>query len=212
MFAVRSAHALQPPQPSQPGPLAVHATRALPAAHVLPHPARTPRSASHGPPFDSAVRGGVQPAAELRHVQRHGHELHVQRALRACPSPPSLHSRALLPCMPPVRCRRPTSSRPRPTPRPASHAPPFDSAVRVSVQPAAELRHVQRHRHEQHVRGALRAWPIAPAAIAVGPSPRACAARALPPANALPPPGPHLALHRTPSFRLGRVRGRSTSR
>ena len=37
-------------------------------------------------------------------------------------SPPSLHSRALTPCMPLVRCRRPMSSRLRPTPHPASYA------------------------------------------------------------------------------------------
>ena len=37
-------------------------------------------------------------------------------------SPPSLQSRALSPCMPLVRCRRPTLSRPRPTPHSASYA------------------------------------------------------------------------------------------
>ena len=47
------------------------------------------------PPFDSAVRVGVRPAAELRHVQGHNHEQHVQRALCACPSPrPSVEPRA----------------------------------------------------------------------------------------------------------------------
>eukprot|EP00964_Phaeocystis_antarctica_P045978 scaffold26514_cov53-Phaeocystis_antarctica.AAC.1 len=46
----------------------------------------------------SAGRGRVQPAAELRHVQRHGHELHVRRALTSsCPaanlqSSPLLHA------------------------------------------------------------------------------------------------------------------------
>ena len=37
-------------------------------------------------------------------------------------APPSLHSQALSPCMPLVRCRRPTPSRLRPTPRLASYA------------------------------------------------------------------------------------------
>ena len=37
-------------------------------------------------------------------------------------------------------------------------------------------------------------------------------ARALPPTHALSPPGPYLAPHRTPSFRLGSGRRRSTSR
>ena len=37
-------------------------------------------------------------------------------------APLSLHSRALSPCMPLVRCHRPTPSHPRPAPRPASYA------------------------------------------------------------------------------------------
>eukprot|EP00964_Phaeocystis_antarctica_P060558 scaffold36116_cov58-Phaeocystis_antarctica.AAC.2 len=37
--------------------------------------------------------------------------------------------------------------------------PPFDSAERVSVQPAAEFRHVERHKYGQDVSGALRACP-----------------------------------------------------
>ena len=70
-------------------------------------------------------------------------------------SPPSLHSRALSPCMPLVRCRRPTPSR-----LPAHTSLrivrlAFDSAARVGVQPAAELRHVQRHEHVPDVPGAL---------------------------------------------------------
>eukprot|EP00964_Phaeocystis_antarctica_P006283 scaffold3424_cov51-Phaeocystis_antarctica.AAC.1 len=46
----------------------------------------------------SAVRVGVQSAAELRHLQGHGHERHVLRALLpACPAPnlqlsPPLHA------------------------------------------------------------------------------------------------------------------------
>eukprot|EP00964_Phaeocystis_antarctica_P010139 scaffold5552_cov52-Phaeocystis_antarctica.AAC.4 len=37
----------------------------------------------------SAVRVGVQPAAELRHLQRHEHVRHVQRALLPLPCPQS---------------------------------------------------------------------------------------------------------------------------
>ena len=155
-------------------------------------------------------------------------------------SPPSLHSRALSPCMPLVRCRRPTPYRPRPPPRSASYAllstrqgalafnqplslafdtssvtdmsymfsvrarsacalppsqapvgpspsaplpPPLStpsrlptrtstrpacapsfrlSAVCESVQPAAELRHVQRHKHVGHVPRALAACTLPP--------------------------------------------------
>ena len=36
---------------------------------------------------------------------------------------------------------------------------PFDSAERIGVQPAAEPRHLQRHRHGGHVSGALRPCP-----------------------------------------------------
>ena len=38
------------------------------------------------PPFDSAARVGVQPEAELRHVQGHNHEQHAQRARAPAPS------------------------------------------------------------------------------------------------------------------------------
>eukprot|EP00964_Phaeocystis_antarctica_P104650 scaffold69773_cov45-Phaeocystis_antarctica.AAC.1 len=53
------------------------------------------------------------------------------------------------------RCRA-VSSASQPARRPAPHMPSFRlSAVRVGVQPAAELRHLQRHEHAIHVRGAL---------------------------------------------------------
>ena len=103
-----------------------------------------------------AGRVGVEPAAELRHVQRPTHGLHVQGALRACPAS-SLHSWAL-----PAHCLRrghPTPSS-LPTPMlPLFLCTPLDSAGRVDVQPAAELRHLQRHNHDVHVSGALRACP-----------------------------------------------------
>eukprot|EP00964_Phaeocystis_antarctica_P074639 scaffold45948_cov58-Phaeocystis_antarctica.AAC.1 len=37
-------------------------------------------------PLDSAASGCFQPAAELRHLQRHRHELHVRGALPPSPS------------------------------------------------------------------------------------------------------------------------------
>eukprot|EP00964_Phaeocystis_antarctica_P017044 scaffold9391_cov52-Phaeocystis_antarctica.AAC.1 len=49
----------------------------------------------------------------------------------------------------------------------------------------------------------------APPALKAGPSSRACRVCA---AAGPPPPGRHLAPRRTPSFRLGRARRRSTSR
>ena len=42
---------------------------------------------------------------------------------------------------------------------------PFDSAVRVSVQPAAQLRYVQGHDHAQHVLRARSARALAPKAL-----------------------------------------------
>ena len=133
MFCVRSPRVPWPPAFSRAFP--VHTPLAPPPLHAASRPA-PPRPASHTPAFDSAARYGFQPAAELRLVQRHEHGLHVLRALRACPAS-SLYS-----SVEPARClrRRP----PTPSRLPARMSPhflsfPFDSAERVSVQPAAEL-------------------------------------------------------------------------
>ena len=177
----------------------MHAARALPPAHVLAPPAHTSLRIVC-PPFDWAGRVGVQPVAQLRHVQRHGHGLHVLRALRACPSPLSLHSRALIPCMLLVRCRRPTSSRPRPTPRPASHAllstrqvaSAFNQPLSFDTSSVATMYRMFLVRS---------AHTSAPQPSQPGPLP-VHAARALPPAYA----------QRLPCFRLGRTRWHSISR
>ena len=109
------------------------------------------------PPFDSAVRVGVQPAADSRHVQRHNHVPHVSGALCAR----AMH---LIPSFCPFRLRM---------------CPPFDSAGRFGVQPTADDRHFQRHIHEPHAFGALRACTPDPQ---LGPSPAfTCAAVAPPP-------------------------------
>ena len=170
----------------------------------------------------SAASVGVQPATELRHVQRHRHEQHVSSALRAC-LPAASMTRPSLRAACAADARHPPAS--RPACRPSSHAflstrqlayafnqplsfvtssvtnmefmftvrsaravpaastvrscqqppqlghpsacaaaaqrprashplflcLPLDSAERVGVQPAAELRHVQRHKHGRHV-------------------------------------------------------------
>ena len=90
----------------------------------------------------------------------------------------------------PARCSRPR--RPTPSRLPASMALlilcfPFHSAGSDGIQPAAELRHVQRHKHAVHVPGALRACPALMQPPQLGPG---CTLLAPPPPTALPPPGP----------------------
>ena len=114
------------PQPSQPGPLAVHAARALPPAHALPPPAHTSLRIVR-PPFDSAGRVGVQPAAELRHLQRHGHGLHVLRALLPVPCPQSAVESLLHAACAAVVRRLPGRTSPR------TVCPPFDSRQYASA-------------------------------------------------------------------------------
>ena len=121
MFYVRSARALCPPQSSS-WPLPLHAA----CAATAPTPSRLPLRTSTRfvcPAFDLAARGCVQPAAQLRHLQRHRHEVHVCGALRACPLPPQPSSRAL-PMRAACAATAPTPSRlpSRRAPRPASYA------------------------------------------------------------------------------------------
>ena len=115
MFYVRSAARTLPPQPPSRGFSAC--APLVPAA--APRPLAPPPSGPHTSPsitrpaFDSAERGGLQSAAELRHVQRHGrgglqsaaelrhvqrhgHGLDVPGALRrACSAPLALQSRVV---------------------------------------------------------------------------------------------------------------------
>ena len=170
-------------------------------------------------PFDAAASVGVQPAAKLRHVQRHKHAIHVYGALYACPAS-SLHSWAL-----PARCLRRhryfTHSRLPARMPPLFLCTPLDSAGRVAVQPAAEPRHVQRRNHALHVSGLLRACPATNQPPHLGPPSTLLAtppllyrySTATPPLlYALPPPDPHAAPLPMHSFRLDRTRRRSTSR
>jgi len=81
---------------------------APPPAHTLAPP--SPRAADLAcPPFGWAGGVCVQPAAELRHVQRHHHGGHVSGALGPCPAPSGR------PCdgRPPrsLHLRRPTRTR-----------------------------------------------------------------------------------------------------
>ena len=116
MFYVRSSPCLAPQSAAAPS-LARCVRRGCPP----PTAPRRVHLAPHRVPFFrlSAERGGVQPATELRHLQRHRYGLHV-RAFFPVPCPP-VCSRALsctlraprsfTACCPPTRL-----------PHPASHA------------------------------------------------------------------------------------------
>eukprot|EP00964_Phaeocystis_antarctica_P010220 scaffold5611_cov48-Phaeocystis_antarctica.AAC.2 len=66
----------------------------------------------------SAGRAGVQPAAELRHLQRHNHALNVHGALLPVPCPESAVEPCPAPCLHRGRPPPPASrySAPRTTP------------------------------------------------------------------------------------------------
>ena len=153
MFRVRSALALQPSSWAVP----VHAA----CAAAAPMPSRLPL-ASRGPHLarnvcprsDSAGSVGVQPAAELQHLQRHRHELYV---LGTWPAP-TICSRGL-PCalVAPLSRAALPSAGPQTSPRIVCAL--VGAAASVDFQPAANPRHVQRHRHELDVLRALLPCP-----------------------------------------------------
>ena len=127
MFYVR---ALTPAQPSA-GRRACRLRR-----HAAPQPPPASRVAriACGLLFDSAVRDGVQPAAELGHVQRHGHGRHVLRALRAraLASKPSVGPRV---CTPSARAHTHPPPSSRHAPRPPSYALPLSTRGRAHPCP-----------------------------------------------------------------------------
>eukprot|EP00964_Phaeocystis_antarctica_P105728 scaffold70720_cov60-Phaeocystis_antarctica.AAC.2 len=177
----------------------LHAAHAAVARH-LPPPG-TLHLAPHRMPSVrlSAARVGVQPAAELRHLQRHRHGRHVLGAL--LPEPCSQSA------VEPSPARRLHRGRPPPpaTLHLAPHRmPPFLLSVeRVGVQPAAELRHLQRHGHAPDVRRALLPEPCPQSAVEPSPAHRVHRGRPPPPAA----PGTlHLFPHCMPSVGLSAVR------
>ena len=116
-------------------------------------------------------------------------------------SPPSLHSQALSPCMPLVRCRQPKPSRPRPTPRSASHAlhstrqdaSAFNQPLSFDTSSVTDMNRMF------YVRSA---HALAPPAFTAGPPRRAC--RVCTAADQCPPafrPTPRSASHALPSTR-----------
>ena len=214
MFSVRfgrPARALWPPaQALSQGPPTTPCMPLAPPHHSTPSPAPrpAPRSASHAlPPFGSAGREHVQPAAQqLRHVQGHGHDRDVWGAPRACPGPQAF-SRAFPSCMPPLAPPLPQALLPlgpHLSARTSHRMPSLRlSAASVGVQPAGELRHVHGHEHVPHVLRALRACLAPQPACRHGPALRAaCAATAPGP----PASGPTPRSHALASFRLGTVR------
>ena len=128
------------------------------------------------------------------------------------PCPPSLESGPPRACR--LRRRHPTPSRLPGRTSSRVACPPFDSAVRVGVQPAAQLRHVQGHEHEWHVLRALRACPVPQPSVRH--SQCMCAACAAAPPTPSPASRPESwsvgGSHRMHSFRLGSGRRRLTSR
>ena len=107
-------------------------SRALSPAHTLlaPRspaasrlPTRVPRTAPHVPSFRHSFRLteriGVRSAAELRHLQRHGHGRHVLRALLPVPCPESAVSPT------PARCLPPRSATAPRLPTRIPHAAPY---------------------------------------------------------------------------------------
>jgi hypothetical protein len=206
MFYVRSAHVPLAPKPFSPCmPLVCrHHITGPPASRLAP---LLPRIAC--PPFDSAARVGLQPATELRHLQRHVHELHVLRALRACPWPPSLLRVAPRACR--LSCRHhttgPPASRLAPLP-PASHALPSTRQLASAFnQPLSfDTSSVTTMYGMFQVRPAR--VPLAPSLLRVGP--HACRRCRLVPS--LPPPGTHLAPITRPPFDSRSTRTPSTSR
>ena len=93
MFRVRSSSCPAPNLQSSPVPCTLLAPRSPAAFDPPANPYTSPRRSC--PSFrPSAVRVGVQPTAELRHLQRYGHELNVPGALLPV-SCPDVCSRAL---------------------------------------------------------------------------------------------------------------------
>ena len=185
-----------------------------PARRVPPPTARSPPRTVCPACDPSAVRDGLQPAAQLGHLPRHEHERDVFRALppRALRPPTCSVTRAL----PPACCARTATARrvPPPTARspPRTVCPACDpSAERGAFNQPLSWDTSRVTRHERHVSRALP--PRAPAA------PQPAVTRALPlhllRAHRLsppPPPGPQPAPRVCCLRPLGRTRGPSTSR
>ena len=92
-----------------------------------------------------------------------------------CGPRPSLHSGRLRACLRPTPCPASLVYLPGAGPRIPQRTlffnlPGFRVSLQVCLQSAAELRHVEGHNNGAHVRGALRACPVAPHRLQSGPT------------------------------------------
>ena len=160
--ALHVSRALLPaPRPDNLQSRAPPCTRCAALTRRLPPPG--PQPAPHRVPClrPSAARGGLQPAPELGHLQRHGHAGHVLRARAPRDLPPPICSRSPLPGTLRAKPRSLAASRlpARCLPR-APYVPCLrPSAGGAGLQPAPELEHLPRHGHALHV---YRAFLFAP--------------------------------------------------
>eukprot|EP00964_Phaeocystis_antarctica_P060770 scaffold36265_cov43-Phaeocystis_antarctica.AAC.1 len=195
MFWVRSKPVLSP-----------ICSRASTARWTPSPPSASPNPAPHRMPSFrlSAARVGIQPAAELRHLQRHRHAIHVCGAsvARICLctlSPICTVEASPVLCLhhgrlPPSRLSGRTS--------PSIVCPPFDPRQGASAfnQPLSFDTSKVTNMHNMFY---VRASPCpAPNLQSSPPLHAACPAIA----HHLPPPSPHVVPHRMPSFRLSAVR------
>ena len=185
IFYVRFARALAPTALSRALPVYARLRRRHPTPSRL-----LSRTSSHiaCPPFDSAEREGVQPAAQLRHVQGHDHVRHVLGALRACPGPHSLES--VTPRT--YQLRRPHWTVPLLAPHGRLSTRQSASAFNQPV--SFDTSKVTTMYQMFYVRSAR---ALSPTALSRAPL---CIMLASPPPNALTPLGPYLLPYRMPAF------------
>ena len=180
MFKVRSSPCPAPNLQSSPllHPACTAVARRPPTSRPVPCPASHALLSALG-----IEREGVQPAAELRHLQRHAHECHFPRAL--LPLPCTL-----------LAPRSPAASRLPARALPSTVCPPFDSrqAAAAFNQPLGfDTSSVTNMGHMFTVCSSPRPAPNLQTSSPLHPACTAVARR-------LPPPGPLLVPHRMPPF------------
>ena len=193
-------------------PFPLHAACTAVARRRLPPPSPHTSSRTECPPFDSRQSASAfnQPLSfDTSSVTNMQHMFYVRSSLCPAPNSAPICSRALSPLH---AAPSPAVSRllARTLAPQRACTPSFRfSAVRVGVQPAAELQHLQRQNHERHVLRAL--LPVSCFQSAVEPSPlhAACTAVARRPLASRPArrPAPSALLST-----LGSKRRCSTSR